>query len=262
MRILMMDYEELSDDDFDITSIEISDLLPEEVKKAGIKRLNELHREIRPLELERRRVLTLLSDPLKKQEVINLTVSSARNIMTTCTLENSEEDVLYKGFTQENKDLLKGERHMKVNNLFGTIIKDNIVKEGVSEIKELVTFDTRKVRQEKRVGKTLDNLYLHKKQADQEKELLRQREQLAMLMLAQKQNEERFEQIGNALLVHEDKLNALAILGVDQKKIELYRLTLEQPLLTRQQLADTIGKSKPTVIAWLKDIKRLCETKS
>lgn len=255
-----MDYDLLASEEFDPGSIEISDITPEEVKKAGIQRLLELHKEMRPLELEKRRVLSILSDPLKKQEVINLTVSSARNIMTTCTLEHSEDDVLYKGFTKESKELLKGERHMKVSNLFSTVVKDDVVKEGVSEIKELVRFDTRKVRQEKRVGKTLDNLYLHKKQADQERELLKHREQLAMLMLAQKQNEERFDQIGNALLLHEDKLNALTVLGVDQKKIELYKLTLEKPSLTRQQLADTIGKSKPTVIAWLKEIKELSKS--
>ena len=250
----MIDYDLLVSEEFDPGSIEISDLTPEEVKKAGIQRLLELHKEMRPLELEKRRVLSILSDPLKKQEVIDLTVSSARNIMTTCTLEHSEDDVLYKGFTQESKELHKGERGMKVNNLFSTVVKDDVVKEGVSEIKELVKFDTRRVRQEKRVGKTLDSLYLHKKQADQEKELLKHREQLAMLMLAQKHNEERFEQIGNALLIHEDKLKALAVLGVDQKKLDLYRLKIENPSLTQQELSEIIGKSRLTVIRWLKEI--------
>lgn len=261
MRISTMDYDLLASDEFDPSFIEISELTPEEVKKAGIKRLSELHREMRPLEMEKRRVLSLLSDPLKKQEVIDLTVSSARNIMTTCTLEHSEDDVLYKGFTQENKELLKGERSMKVNNLFSTVIKDDVVKEGVTEIKELVKFDTRRVRQEKRVGKTLDSLYLHKKQADQEKELLKHREQLAMLMLAQKQNEERFEQIGNALLVHEEKLKALSILGVDQKKIDLYKLTLEQPSLTADELSTKIGKGRATVFRWLSDVRAMLNSK-
>lgn len=255
MKITIMNYDDLGSEDFDITSIEISELTPEEVKKAGIKRLTEIHKEMRPLELEKRRVLSLLSDPLKKQEVIDLTVSSARNIMTTCTLENSEDEVLYKGFTEEGKELLKGERSMKVQGLFTTVAKDDVVKEGITEIKQLVSFDTRKVRQEKRVGKTLDNLYLHKKQADQEKELLKHREQLAMLMLAQKQNEERFEQIGNALLVHEEKLKALAVLGVEQKKIDLYKLKVENPELTQQELSRLIGKSRLTVIRWLKDIE-------
>ena len=256
----MMDYDELYSDDFDINSIEISELTPEEVKKASLKRLTEINREIRPLEQEKRRVLSLLSDPLKKKEVIELTVSSARNIMQNCTLEQSEDDVIYKGFTKESKDLLKGERHMKVNNLFTTVVNDFVVNEGVSEIKELVKFDTRKVRQEKRVGKTLDNLYLHKRQADQERELIKHREQLAMLILAQKHNNERFEQIGNALLSYEKRLEALLVLGVDQKKIDLYKITLDEPGLTRQQLADKIGKSKPTVITWLQEVKGLMNT--
>lgn len=250
-----MDYDDLASEDFDANSIEISELTPEEVRIAGIKRLTEIHREMRPLELEKRKVLSVLSDPLKKQEVIDLTVSSARNIMTTCTLEHNEEDVLYKGFTDENKELLKEKRNMKVQDLFTTVTKDSIVKEGVSEIKELVKFDTRKVRQEKRVGKTLDSLYLHKKQADQEKELLKHREQLAMLMLAQKQNEERFEQIGNALLLHEEKIKALATLGIEQKKIDLYKLRVENPNMTQQELSEKIGKSRLTVIRWLKDIE-------
>lgn len=250
-----MDYDELYSDDFDINSIEISELTPEEVKKAGIKRLTEINREIRPLEQEKRRVLSLLSDPLKKKEVIELTVSSARNIMQNCTLEQSEDDVIYKGFTKESKDLLKGERHMKVNNLFTTVVGDSVVNEGLSEIKELVKFDTRKVRQEKRVGKTLDNLYLHKRQADQEKELIKHREQLAVLMLAQKQNEERFGQIGSALLVHENKLKALSVLGVEEKKLKLYELKVKNPDMTQQELADSVGKSRLTVIRWLKAIE-------
>ena len=247
-------YDRLGSEDFDISTIEISELTPEEVKKAGIKRLTELHKEMRPLELEKRQVLWMLSDPLKKQQVIDLTVSSARNIMSNCTLEHTEDDLLYKGFTKDNKELLKGERSMKVSNLFSKITQDSTVKEGVTEIKELVKFDTRKVRQEKRVGKTLDNLYLHKRQADQEKELLKHREQIAMLVMAQRYNEDRFEQIGSALLLHEDKLKALAVLGVEQKKIDLYELSLKEPNLTRDALAERVGKSKRTVIAWLQEI--------
>lgn len=255
-----MDYEELGNDDFDISSITISDLTPEEVKKAGIKRLTEINREMKPLEMEKRRVLSMLSDPLKKQEVLNLTVNSARNIMSNCTLAQTEEDVLYKGFTDENKELLKGERGMKVQGIFTTVASDEVVKEGITEIKELVKFDTRKVRQEKKVGKTLDNLYLHKRQADQEKELLKHREQLAKLMLAQKHNEERFEQIGSALLIHESKLKALEVLGVDKKKIEMYKLKLENPDITNGELGSKIGKSRLTVIRWLKDIESLENT--
>ena len=250
-------YDKLGSEDFDVSTVEISQLTPEEVKKAGIKRLNEIHREMRPLELEKRQVLWLLSDPLKKQQVIDLTVSSARNIMSNCTLEHTEDDLLYRGFSSENKELLKGERGMKVNNLFSTITQDSTIKEGVQDIKDLVKFDTRKVRQEKRVGKTLDNLYIHKKQADQAKELMLHREQIAMLVLAQRYNEDRFEQIGNALLQHEDKLKALAILGVEQKKIDLYELTLKEPKLTRDVLAERIGKSKRTVISWLQEIEQL-----
>jgi hypothetical protein len=250
-------YDKLGSEDFDITAVEISELTPEEVKKAGIKRLTEIYREMRPLEQEKRQVLSLLSDPLKKQQVIDLTVSSARNIMSNCTLEHTEDDLLYRGFTTENKELLKGERSMKVNNLFSTVTQDFLVKEGVQDIKHLVKFDTRKVRQERRVGKTLDNLYIHKKQADQEKELLKHREQIAMLMLAQKHNEDRFEQIGSALLQYEDRLKALAVLGVEQKKIDLYRLSLSEPCMTQQELADSIGKTRLTVIRWLKDIEQV-----
>jgi len=252
-----MDYDELASDDFDISQIEISEFTPEDIRKAGIKRLTEINREIRPLELEKRKVLSSLSDPLKKQEVINLTVSSARNIMSTCTLDNSEEEVLYKGFTQESKDLLKGERNMKVSNIFSKVVADPVVSTGVSEIKEVVKFDTRKVRQEKRVGKTLDSLYLHKKQADQEKELLKHREQLAMLMLAQQRNEQRFEQIGNALLGIEDKLKSLAVLGFKPTVLTAYRLKLENPELTQEQISERVGKDARTIRRWFKSIDAL-----
>jgi hypothetical protein len=247
-------YAELAGEDFDISSIEIDPMTPEEVRREGVKRLTEIHREMKPLEMEKRRVLSVLSDPLKKKEVLDLTISSAQNIMANCTLTQSEEDVLYKDFTEEDKDLLKGERSMKINNVFGAVSSDVRVKEGITHIKELVPFDTRKIRQDKRVGKTLDTLYLHKKQADQAEQLRIHGEQIAKLILAQKQNDEKFNQIGNALLGLDEKLGALSTLGLSPKKIELYRLKLQNPDKTQQELGEMIGKPRLTVIRWLKDI--------
>lgn len=67
--------------------------------------------------------------------------------------------------------------------------------------------------------------------ADMAKRQREQEERLARLELAQKQNEDKFDQIGNALLNMEARLSALAVLGVEQKKIEAYKVYLDQSVL-------------------------------
>ena len=57
------------------------------------------------------------------------------------------------------------------------------------------------------------------------------------------------------MLDFDAKFKALEVLGLDTKKIEAYKLSLERPELTRQELADELGKSKPTVIKWLQEVK-------
>lgn len=249
--------DESDDLAFEISNVEIDPSTPDEIRRESIKRLIELHRESKPLEMEKRRILATLSDPDKRKEVVNLTISSAQNIMSNCTLTETEEDILYKDFSDKDKQLLKGERGSKINGIFSAVVSDSTVKDGVVAIKELVNFDTRKVRQDKRVGKTLDTLYLHKKQFDQAAQLKLHSEQIARLLLAQKENEDKFNQIGNALLYVEVKMNALKILGVSDKKAELYKLRLQYPSLTQQQLGDIIGKPRLTVIRWLKEINKL-----
>jgi predicted transcriptional regulator len=55
----------------------------------------------------------------------------------------------------------------------------------------------------------------------------------------------------------EEKLGALATLGLSPKKIELYKLKLQNPDKTQQELGEMVGKPRRTVIRWLQDVEAL-----
>lgn len=246
-------------DDFDISSVEIAPDTPEDIREEGIKRIIELNRKIRPFELEKRKVMSILSDPVKREKVTDLAINAGQNIMLNNTLMDSEDDVLFKDFTFADKELLKSERSSKINKIFEIVSSDGVVSQGITEIKDLVKYDTRKIRQDKRVGKVLDSLYLHKRQKDMAEQLKEHSESIAYLKLAQKETDNKLEQIGDVLIQWEDKFKALALLGVTSKKIELLKLSILHPTLTQEELGNKIGKPRRTVIRWLKDLKSVQE---
>lgn len=249
--------DETDYDDFDINSVEIAPDTPEDIREEGIKRIIELNRKIRPFELEKRKVMSILSDPIKREKVTDLAINAGQNIMLNNTLTHSEDEVLFKDFTAGDKELLKAERSSKINKIFEIVSSDDVVSQGIIEIKDMVKYDIRKIRQDKRVGKVLDSLYLHKKQKDMAEQLKEHAESIAYLKLAQKETDSKLDQIGDAMLQFEDRFKALTTLGVEEKKVELYKLSQEYPKLTQEELGVLIGKPRRTVIRWLQDIKRV-----
>lgn len=244
-------------DDFDISSVEIAPDTPEDIREEGIKRIIELNRKIRPFELEKRKVMSILSDPVKREKVTDLAINAGQNIMLNNTLTHSEDEVLFKDFTVGDKELLKAERSSKINKIFEIVSSDDVVNQGISEIKDMVKYDTRKIRQDKRVGKVLDSLYLHKRQKDMAEQLKEHAESIAYLKLAQKETDNKLEQIGDVMLQFEDRFKALATLGIDEKKVELYKLSQEYPKLTQEELGVLVGKSVRTVRNWLSEVDLL-----
>lgn len=80
-------------DDFDINSVEIAPGTPEDIREEGIKRIIDLNRKIRPFEMEKRKVMSILSNPIKRERVTDLTINAGQNIMLNNTLTQSEDDV-------------------------------------------------------------------------------------------------------------------------------------------------------------------------
>lgn len=164
---------------------------------------------------------------------------------------------LFKDFTAGDKELLKSERSSKINKIFEIVSSDYVVSQGITEVKDLVTYDTRKIRQDKRVGKVLDSLYLHKRQKDMAEQLKEHAESIAYLKLAQKETDNKLGQIGDVLLQFEDRFKDLTTLGVDEKKVEIYKLSQEYPNLTQEELGMLVGKSARTVRNWLSEVDLL-----
>ena len=95
------------------------------------------------------------------------------------------------------------------------------------------------------------------RQKEQEERLARLELGQSQLQLAQKLNEDKFEQIGNALLSTDARLRALAVLGVKETQLEAYKLLLENPGMVVSDVASVVGKDRATVFRWLKKIKEI-----
>lgn len=219
------------------------------------RRLGEIFKEQRRLEQEKKSICLSMSDPESAQRLISLTTKAARSIMQSEITSDNIHQEPYKEFDQAEQDFFQEKKHKQIYNLHTKVSTDSVVQEGIVVLKETGGLDLRSQRHKKKPSSYLGDLAKSKRIADLEKKQKTTEERLARLELSQKENEVKFDQIGDALLNFESKFSALEILGIDSKKIEAYRLSLEQPELTRQQIANLLGKSKPTIIKWLKEIK-------
>lgn len=226
-----------------------------EILKQKIRELTEIYRQKKILEQAERGILTSMSNPEDVQRTVNLSTEAARNIMQSdLTRENYTEEP-FKTFSDEDKEFFDSRKYKPVYNLHSKVTSDEVVKEGLMVLRKEKAYDGRKQMRKKTPNDYLSSFANSKLIADMAKRQREQEERLARLELAQKQNEDKFDQIGNALMLHESKIKALLVLGVDQKKIDVWKTHIESPGLTRQQLADLHNKSKPTIIKWLKDVQ-------
>ena len=219
------------------------------------RRLGEIFKEQRRLEQEKKSICLSMSDPESAARLISLTTKAARNIIQSeITSENINEEP-YKDFDEEEQEFFQDKKHKQIYNLHKKVSTDEVVQEGIVVLKEQGGLDLRSQRHKKKPSAYLGDLAKAKRLADLEARQKQTEERLARLEISQQENENKFEQIGCALLDFDAKFKALEVLGLDTKKIEAYKLSLERPELTRQELADELGKSKPTVIKWLQEVK-------
>ena len=173
--------------------------------------------------------------------------------------KDTAQSVAYSDLSEDDVSFLSKEKYKSVYGLHKKVTADEEIE---SLLKGNRIVDIRKISKKNKPNDYINNVLNPKVQSDIDRRLKEAEKTLAYLMLAQKQNEERFSQIGNALLQHEEKFKALLTLGEAQKKIDLYKLSLEQPELTVQELADKVGKGRATAFRWLAEVKSKFEGKA
>lgn len=246
-----------------LTDEEITILAPKQGDDAIIieqkKRLGEIFKEQRRLEQEKKSICLSMSDPESAQRLVSLTTKAARCIMQSeITSENINEEP-YKEFDQDDQEFFQEKKHKQVYNLHSKVSKDCVVQEGILVLKEKGGLDLRSQRHKKKPSTYLGDLAKSKRIADLEARQKTTEERLARLELSQKENEIKFDQIGDALLLHENILSSLAKLGIEQKKLQAYGILLKNPGWSIDQVAKEVGKDRATIFRWLKEIKRVKE---
>lgn len=233
---------------------------PEQVQASIKKLMYEKAREERQKRQEKINLLTAMSNPEDKEKTVTLTTKAIKTTMTSEITPDNVNQEPYKDFSEEEKEFFDKKKYNVVYDLHEQVMKDDEVLTGVETLKEKGMYDGRKQRHKKKPGDYVGSVASFKLLFDVMKKQTEQEKQIAVLAYEVQRNKElvdsKLDQIGQELLVQK-KLNALFALGIPVKKLEVYKLHLEDSSLTRQQLADAVGKSKPTVIKWLQEIEEL-----
>lgn len=226
-----------------------------EILKLHKLRLAQIGQEERLLKEEKIAICISMTDPEDASKLLNLSQRAVKNTMENEITQQNKEDQPFKDFSEDEQEFFDAKKYKTVHNLHKKIISDPEIEKGLDILKQEGTLDARKQRHKKKVNDYLGGVVNSKLIADMARRQKEQDERLARLELAQQKNEDKFDQIGAAMLGLEAKVKCLSILGLDRKKIAAWRLAMENPEMTRNQLAVAVGKSKPTVIKWLQEVE-------
>ena len=247
-----MKYEEL----FEIEGVEDSRV---ELSKDEIRQLMyEQARLERSAKKAKFQLLSLLSDPGDTKKTVELTTKAVRSILgSEITRENKEEEP-YKDFSDEDKAFFDKRKYNPVQKLHESVATDTEVSDALAILRGEKVYDARKQRHKKKPKDYVDGVASFKLIFDLQKRQKDQEERLALLTLEVQRNKDfandRFEQVGTELL-QQKKLNALLVLGIAPKKLEVYKMILDNPELTIDEISSASGKSRATVFRWLKEIR-------
>ena len=244
-----------------LTEEEITVLAPkqddDQVLLEQKRRLGEIFREQRRLEQEKKSICLSMSDPESAQKLISLTTKAARSIMQSEITSDNINEEPYKDFDKDEQEFFQDKKHKQIYNLHKKVSSDDVVQDGIVVLKEQGGLDLRSQRHKKKPSAYLGELAKSKRLADIERRQKEAEERIARLELSQKENELKFDQIGNTLLLHESILTSLAKLGVKQEKIDAYEIVLKNPCWSMDKVAQEVGKDRATIFRWLKEIKNL-----
>lgn len=253
MRITIMDYEELAD----LPEEYLIQPTDDEITKTNKQKLAELHREEKAIKIRKITILSALSDPEVNKRLVGLTSTAVRTIMQNELTEANLNEQPFVLFSEQDQEFYMERKSKQVYNLHTKVMQDQEIGTAVEPLKEKGRLDMRTQRHKKQPHKYITSIAQAKLLMDLAKKSKEQEERLARLEIAQKSNEERFQQIGDALLVHEEKLKALKVLGIKPPALEAYKLKLDQPELTQEQIGAQVGRDRKTIRRWFKEIDDL-----
>lgn len=226
-------------------------------KQVDLAELFQIERERKWLERRKAAILSTLSNPEDIKRATELVTEAMKNIVESDLTRDNLTLEPFKTFSEDDKEFFDAKKYKPVKDLHKKVTSDKIVQEGIQELKKDKFYDGRKQMRKKTPNDYIFGFANSKLLSDMHRRQVEQEERLAKLELAQKVNEDKFEQIGNALINIESRLKALAVLGVENKKLEAYRLLLENPGMKIEDFIKQVGKGRATVFRWLKEIRAL-----
>ena len=221
---------------------------------------------------DKRQLLSQLSDPEKVARMIKVTLKVLMAASTETLTNDTLDEKVYSYLTEEEKDFFDSTKYNIVYNLHNKAMNNQVIKEKAEEMKEAKVIDNRSLRHKNTPSKyitefSLAKLVLDMLKSESEKErrlaaaelsILRQAEEIRSIKQSLEQQDKRLSVVEEVIgldEINERKLKALSKLGVKDNVLEAYRLKLENPKLTREEIAIKLGRGKRTVVRWFVDLE-------
>lgn len=234
----------------------------DEIKALAKKRVNELHREIKPLEAEKRAMLSIMANPESKKEGIELTKKALITLNQNLVTDENISVIHLEGWTEEEKIKFESSKHRTIYGLHESVMSDEDLKKEVHKLKSKTRLDLRSQRHKKKPVEYVSNYAHWKLSMDSAKRIDELESLVAKVAIYAIESRDMIVKVGEAVLNFQDKLNAFEKLGLEPKKIEVYRLVSENPNATIAEIAKKVGKGRATVFRWLKEIRQIEEDQS
>lgn len=221
---------------------------------------------------DKRQLLSQLSDPEKVARMIKVTLKVLMAASTETLTNDTLDEKVYSYLTEEEKDFFDSTKYNIVYNLHNKAMNNQVIKEKAEEMKEAKVIDNRSLRHKSTPSKyitefSLAKLVLDMLKSESEKErrlaaaelsILRQAEEIRSIKQSLEQQDKRLSVVEEVIgldEINERKLKALSKLGVKDNVLEAYRLKLENPKMTREDIAVKLNKCKRTVVRWFVELE-------
>ena len=221
---------------------------------------------------DKRQLLSQLSDPEKVARMIKVTLKVLLAASTETLTNDTLDEKVYSYLTEEEKDFFDSTKYNIVYNLHNKAMNNQVIKEKAEEMKEAKVIDNRSLRHKNTPSKyitefSLAKLVLDMLKSESEKErrlaaaelsILRQAEEIRSIKQSLEQQDKRLSVVEEVIgldEINERKLKALSKLGVKDNVLEAYRLKLENPKMTREDIAVKLNKCKRTVVRWFVELE-------
>lgn len=229
----------------------------EERKKRENKRIAELQRTVKESNQELRGIFKNRGDPESITKLLSVTSEIAQNVLLSEITDENFHEAPFNTLNEEQMEFYDDQKYKQVHGLHKQLIQDEVVADGLEDLKQTGRLNSQTQWRLKKPNDWIGRVVQAKRNAHNDARLALMEQQIAQLTLAQKETDDKLEQIGNALLVQDAKLEALAILGVNKKKLMAYKMSLDNPELSLDEVAEKLGRHRATVFRWMKEIKEL-----